>query len=174
LQRYAESFQSLLRYWHLNWRDIGARGAFDLTKAFPGQTADHALNVHLFFVGQLAERLRSEKLNVPLASFDSALAERTPHPDVTLLVCSTLVPSGRLLSYDPTVSVLRSGDAIQSALWMHWAHPVAIKVCYIQPGAPVREPDGFPWHPTRQRKIVKLSPYKGDAEPRVARRDLRI
>jgi hypothetical protein len=51
---------------------------------------------------------------------------------------------------------------------------VAVKICYLKGGAPVREPAGFPWHPTRQRKIVKLSPYKGDIEPQVARRDLRI
>jgi hypothetical protein len=53
-------------------------------------------------------------------------------------------------------------------------HPVGIKICYLKAGAPVREPPGFPWHPTRQRKLVKLSPYKGDTEPLVARRDLTI
>jgi hypothetical protein len=53
-------------------------------------------------------------------------------------------------------------------------NPLAIKVCYLKSGAPVREPEGYPWHPTRQRKIVKLSPYKGDTRPLVARRDLRI
>jgi len=63
---------------------------------------------------------------------------------------------------------------VYSAVWTHLVHPVAVKVCYLKHGAPVLAPPGAPWHPLRQRKIVKLSPYKGDAEPQVARRDLRI
>jgi hypothetical protein len=79
----------------------------------------------------------------------------TAHPEVTLLVTSSLVPAGQLLSYESDVSVLRNGDEVYSAVWMNLVHPVGIKICYLKAGAPVREPPGFPWHPTRQRKLVK-------------------
>lgn len=70
--------------------------------------------------------------------------------------------------------MLRHGEEVYSALWMYLVYPVAIKLCYLKEGAPVRAPDGFPWHPARQRKLIKISPYKGDTQPLVPRRDLRI
>ena len=76
--------------------------------------------------------------------------------------------------WDAAVSVLRQGEEVWSAMWVHWEHPIAAKACYVKNGAPVRPPQGFPWHPLRQRKIVKLSPFKGDARQLVARRDLRV
>ena len=168
------AWQRLLQYLLGNWREIVGRGSFDLSKAFPGDAARQAVNVHLFFVEQLRARLAADQLAVDLDAFAAALRQGLPHPDVTLLVADTAVAPGRLLSHDSEVSVLRQGDEIYSALWTHLAHPVAVKICYVKSGAPVREPAGFPWHPARQRKIVKLSPYKGDTEPLVARRDLRI
>jgi hypothetical protein len=94
-QVYDEAWRRLSSYLHANWRDITARGSFDLSKVFGAETAKQAIRVQLYFVN-------------------------------------------------------------------------------LKAGAPVREPPGFPWHPMRQRKLVKLSPYKGDTEPLVARRDLRI
>ncbi len=48
--------------------------------------------------------------------------EGTPHPQVTLLVASSLVPAGRMLSYESDVSVLRNGDEVHSAVWMNLVH----------------------------------------------------
>lgn len=172
--RYDEAWQTLSRYLHAHWRDITVRGSFDLTKVFAGDAPARAIETQLFFVLRLAERLRAEGIAIDLESFSGALHQGTAHPEVTLLVANALVSSGRLRLHDSGVSVLRSGDEVQSALWTHLAHPVAIKVCYLRTGAPVRAPDGFPWHPSRQRKIVKISPYEGDTQPTVARRDLRI
>jgi hypothetical protein len=168
------SWRRLSEHLRQQWREITARGSFDLSKVFPSETAAHALKVHLFFVKLLGEKLRADEITVDQTSFAGAVRNHTPHPDVTLLIADMTVANGQLLSHDSDVSVLRQGEVVLSALWTHRNPPVAVKICYLRPGAPVRAPDGFPWHPLRQRKIVKLSPYKGDTQPVVARRDLRI
>ncbi len=171
---YDEAWSELSNYLHTHWRDIVARGSFDLSKVFGVEAAKQSVRVQLHFVKLLGCKLLAAGIRLDFGPFSRALMEGTPHPQVTLLVASSLVPAGRMLSYESDVSVLRNGDEVHSAVWMNLVHPVAIKVCYLKAGAPIREPPGFPWHPARQRKIVKLSPYKGDAEPLVARRDLRI
>lgn len=173
-QRYDAAWQRLAAYLRAHWGDITARGSFDLSRLPGASTADHALEIHLFFVHRLADRLLAERIAVDLTRFADSLRTRVPHPEVVLLLANAQARAGALLLHAADVSVLRSADEVQSALWTHLAHPVAVKVCYLKSGAPVRAPDGFPWHPTRQRKIVKISPYKGDAQPLVARRDLRI
>jgi hypothetical protein len=173
-QLYDEAWRRLSSYLHANWREITDRGSFDLSKVFGAEAASQAIRVQLYFVKLLGCKLLADGILVDLGSFAKALMAGTSHPEVTLLVASSLVPSGQLLSYESDVSVLRNGDEVLSAVWMNLVHPVGIKICYLKAGAPVREPPGFPWHPTRQKKIVKLSPYKGDTEPLVARRDLRI
>ena len=173
-QVYDEAWRKLLSYLHANWREITARGTFDLSKVFGAETVKQAIRVQLHFVKVLGSKLLEDGIRVDLGSFSKALMAGTAHPEVTLLVTSSLVPAGQLLSYESDVSVLRDGDEVYSAVWMNLVHPVGIKICYLKAGAPVREPPGFPWHPTRQKKIVKLSPYRGDTEPLVARRDLRM
>jgi len=174
LQPHRDAWRRLSRFLRENWPDITARGSFDLSKIFAGDAAGAALDVHLHFVNMLACRLSADRVGVDLAPFAAALLARRAHPEVVLLAADGANPSGRLLSHDSQVSVLRQGGKIYSALWTHLAHPIAVKICYISAGSPVREPPGHPWHPARQRKIVKLSPYKGDVEPIIARRDLRI
>jgi hypothetical protein len=174
LQSYDAAWRRLEVHLRTHWSAITARGSFDLTKLPADDTAGQALDIHLFFVQRLADRLQGERISVDLASFAVALRERVAHPEVVLLVADARTRSGTLLLHASDVSVLRSGDEVHSALWSHLAHPLAVKVCYLKSGAPVQPPDGYPWHPTRQRKIVKLSPLKGDAQPLVARRDLRI
>jgi hypothetical protein len=171
---YDEAWRKLSGYLHANWREITARGSFDLSKVFGAEAAQHAVRVQLYFVKVLGCKLLEEGIRVELGPFSTALMAGTAHPEVTLLVTSSLVPAGRMLSHESDISVLRNGDEVYSAVWMNLIHPVGIKICYLKAGAPVREPPGFPWHPTRQKKIVKLSPYKGDTVPVIARRDLRI
>lgn len=173
-QGYDEAWRRLSSYLHAHWREITARGSFDLSKVFGAETAKQAVRVQLNFVKVLGCKLLEDDIRVDLGSFSKALMAGTAHPEVTLLVTSSLVPVGQMLSHESEVSVLRNGDEVHSAVWMNLVHPVGIKICYLKAGAPVREPPGFPWHPTRQKKVVKLSPYKGDTEPLVARRDLRI
>jgi hypothetical protein len=173
-QDYDEAWRRLSNYLHANWREITARGNFDLSKVFGAETATQAIRVQLYFVKVFGCKLLEDGIHVDLGSFSKALMAGAAHPEVTLLVTSSLAPAGQLLSYDSDVSVLRDGDEVYSAVWMNLVYPVGIKICYLKAGAPVREPPGFPWHPTRQKKMVKLSPYKGDTEPLVARRDLRI
>lgn len=173
-QAYDEAWRHLSSYLHANWREITARGSFDLSKVFDAEIATQAIRVQLHFVKVLGCKLLEDGIGVDLGSFAKALMAGTAHPEVTLLVTSSFVATGQLLSYESDVSVLRDGDQVCSAVWMNLFHPVGIKICYLKAGAPVREPPGSPWHPTRQKKIVKLSPYKGDTEPLVARRDLRI
>jgi len=171
---YEEAWGRLSSYLHAHWRDITARGSFDLTKVFGADTAAQSVRVQLHFVKLLGRKLLADRIRVDLESFAKSLTVGTAHPEVTLLVTSSLVPAGHMLSHESEVSVLRNGDEVWSAVWMHLVHPIGIKICYLKAGAPVREPPGFPWHPTRQKKIVKLSPYKGDTAPLVARRDLQI
>jgi hypothetical protein len=165
----------LSAYLRRHWKAITTRGSFDLSKAFPTNPASAAANVQLFFVKVLGSKLVTDEVAVDVSPFSAALLSGKPHPEVTLLVADGNVPQGRLYSLDSEVSVLRSGDDMHSALWVYLAHPLAIKICYLKAGAPVHAPpDAHPWHPTRQRKLVKLSPYKGDTQPDVARRDLRL
>jgi hypothetical protein len=171
---YGEAWRRLSSYLHANWREITARGSFDLSKLFGTETAEQAVRVQLHFVKILGCKLVAEGIQVDVGSFSKALMQGTAHPEVTLLVTSSVVRPREMLSHGSEVSVLRSGEEVYSAVWTHLVHPVGIKICYLKAGAPVREPPGFPWHPTRQKKIVKLSPYKGDTAPWVARRDLRI
>jgi hypothetical protein len=170
-----DGWNELSRYLQRHWKDITLRGSFDLSKVFTAHTAIAAANVQLFFVKVLGSRLNADNVAVDLSTFAAAVLSGQPHPEVTLLVADGNVPQGKLYSLDSEVSVLRSGDEVQSALWVYLVHPVAIKICYLKANAPVVAPAGaHPWHPTRQRKLVKLSPYKGDTQPSVARRDLRI
>ncbi len=171
---YDEAWGKLSSYLHAHWREITARGSFDLSKVFGADTGAQSVRVQLHFVKLLGRKLLADGIRVDLASFAKSLTAGTAHPEVTLLVTSSLVPAGRMLSHESEVSVLRNGEEVLSAVWMHLLHPVGVKICYVKAGAPVREPPGYPWHPTRQKKIVKLSPYKGDTTPLVARRDLRI
>ena len=174
VRSYAAAWQRLSTHLQANWRDISKRGQFDLSRVFADGTAVRALEVHLHFVELLGCQLRRQQLRVDLEPFAAALRNTTPHPEVTLLIADATVRSGRLVSHASEVSVLRRDDEVYSALWTHLQHPLAVKICYLKRGAPVREPEGFPWHPSRQRKIVKLSPYKGDTQPLIARRDLQI
>jgi hypothetical protein len=180
-----DAWIALSLYLRRHWKDITTRGSFDLSKAFTGDpataataataAATAAANVQLFFVKVLGSKLHADKIAVDLSTFASALLSGKPHPEITLLIADGNVPQGKLYSLDSEVSVLRSGDEVQSALWVFLLHPVAIRICYLKANAPVRAPlDSHPWHPTRQRKVVKLSPYRGDTQPLVARRDLRV
>ncbi len=171
---YGDAWRRLSRHLRDHWGAIIDRGSFDLSKPFAREAGASAVKVQLHFVNLLGGRLLADKVPMDLASFSEAVAGGTPHPDVTLLIADGTVPHGRLRAYGSDVSLLRDGEQVLSALWLHLEHPVAVKICYIKGGAAVREPEGFPWHPTRQRKIVKISPYKGDAQPLVPRRDLRI
>ncbi len=172
--RAAEAWRELAAYLRAHWREVVASGQFDLSKVFGAGTAARALDVHLYFLGLFAAKLRADAVPVDTGSFERALAARAPHPEVSLLVATSDALPGRLVAWDAEVSVLKQGEVVWSALWVHWEHPLAVKICYVKSGAPVRLPEGFPWHPTRQRKIVKLSPFKGDTTPLTARRDLRI
>jgi hypothetical protein len=133
------------------------------------------LHVHLYFVAALGARLAADAVELDLEPFMSALIERRPHADVSLLVADARVDRGSLRLYDSDLHLLRNqGGAVHSALWYHLAHPVTIKVNYLKPGAPLCPPPGHPWHPVRQRKLVMLSPYRGEATRRDTLQSLRI
>jgi hypothetical protein len=173
-QPHAVAWQTLSRYLQAEWRWVTARSAFDLSKAFssPGSAA---IAVHLFFVKVLGSKLSNDRIDCDLRSFSAALLGGLAHPEVTLRIANVHIPAGRLQSYDSELSLLQTGAEVLSATWTYLAHPIAVKICYIKAGAPVQAPpDAHPWHPTRQRKLVKLSPYKGDTQSTFARRDLRI
>ena len=171
---FEQSWNVLARYLHANWKEITKRGNFDLVKVFGAGASAGATQTHLHFVKLLGCKLFADNINVDLSSFSTALTEGRPHADITLLVAHGATEGGKLLYYDTEVSVLKRDDEVYSAVWTSLSPPVAVKTCYLVSSAPVMEPDGFPWHPTRQRKIVKLSPYKGDTRPVHARRDLRM
>jgi hypothetical protein len=169
------AWESLVGYLLAHWETIRKLGRFDLTKAFPSDPRAGALSVHLHFLKLLACKLRSSDVPLDLESFASALRTRRAHPDVTLLVADARVAARTLLLHDAEVRLLRNQDgAVQSARWTELRHPVAIKVSYLQRGAPLRPAPGEPWHPDRQRKLVRLSPYVGEATPVAGIQGLRI
>jgi hypothetical protein len=168
------AWHALYRYLADHWKDIVQRGSFDLSQAFGPNASATALHAHLFFVKLLGAKLVADHVNVDVSSFADALRQGLPHPEITLLIADCTTQRGQLRYYQSDVSVLGRDEAVYSAVWMTLAYPVAVKVCYLQRAAPVLEPEGHPWHPTRQRKIVKLSPYKGDTRSVHARRDLRL
>jgi hypothetical protein len=175
IQPFEQAWRELADYLRRHWRDITTRGSFDLSKVFPTDTESGAVGVHLHFVATFGAKLAADRVGLDLSSWAAALMAGTAHSEVSLIIADSRVPAGKLCSYDSDVSVLRERDTVQSALWTFLVHPIAIKVCYLKAGAPVKPPsDSYPWHPTRQRKIVKLSPYKGDTQSTFARRDLRI
>ena len=171
---YEQSWNLLARYLRADWKEIVRRGSFDLARAFGAQASAGATHTHLHFVKLLGSKLFADRINVDLSSFSAALTQGRPHDEVTLLVAHCATDSRKLLLYDAEVSVLKRDDQVYSAVWTSLSFPVAVKICYLMSTAPVMEPEGFPWHPTRQRKVVKLSPYAGDTRPLHARRDLRL
>jgi hypothetical protein len=132
---YDEAWRKLSSYLHANWREITARGSFDLSKVFGAEaTARQAVRVQLYFVKALGSKLLEDGIHVDLEAFSKALMTGTAHPEVTLLVTSSLVPAGKMLSYESDVSVLRSGDEIYSAVWMNLVHPVGSQNLLFESG----------------------------------------
>ncbi len=175
LQPFEYSWKVLHSHLTAQWANIVKLGRFDLSKAFPQDARIGALHVHLYFVAALGARLAADSVSLDLAPFVRALLERRPHADVSLFVADARVDPGSLRLYDADLHLLRNqDDAVHSALWYHLAHPVTVKVNYLKPGAPLCPPPGHPWHPVRQRKLVMLSPYRGEATRRDTLQSLRI
>jgi hypothetical protein len=76
-----------------------------VSKVFGAETAKQEIRVQLYFVKAFGCKLLEDGIRVDLGSFSEALMARTAHPEVTLLVTSSLVPAGQLLSYESDVSV---------------------------------------------------------------------
>jgi hypothetical protein len=164
-QPYDIAWQKLSAYLLANWPAIVKRGSFDLSKPFPGATRAAALDVHLFFVKLLGCKLHADAVPIDLAPFSAALLTRTPHPEVSITIADSAVGDGRVLMYDSEVHTMSSQDGeLHGALWLYLIHPVAVKVGYIKAGARLHVV-GYPWHPSRSRKIVRLSPFEGATEP---------
>ena len=169
------AWQTLAEYLLANWSTIRRLGRFDLSKAFGGDARNGALSVHLHFLKLLACRLHADGVPLDLESFAGALRNRRAHADVTLLVADARAAPRTLLLHDAQLRLLHNQDGeVQSARWTELRHPVAIKVSYLKPGAPLRPAPGEPWHPDRQRKLVRLSPYGGEALPIAGIQGLRI
>jgi hypothetical protein len=99
--------------------------------------------------------------------------QRRAHPEVSIFVADGNIAPGQILAYDSEVHTLTNeAGRIDSALWVYLVDPIAIKVNYLRTGTPLSPPPGSAWHPTRQRKIVRLSPYQGDSEPIVGQAKL--
>ena len=172
---YDRAWQTLEQYLRLHWHDIVKLGRFDLSKPFPADARAGARHVHLYFVKSFGAKLLADSVAVDLASFSRALLEDREHPEVSLFVADARVPSGSMRLFDSEVRVLRNQlGEVQSALWTHLAHPIAIKVNHVKAGAPLQAPPGNPWHPARQRRIVVLSPFVGEAKPIAGPQGLRI
>jgi hypothetical protein len=161
-QPYDRAWEKLSDYLHSNWPRIARLGRFDLSRPFPGQTRRQSLLVHLYFVKAFGCKIREESIAIDLSPFASALQNCHAHPEVHLLVCNDSIGGGRNLMYNSEVHAFaRPNDQrIDGALWMYMVHPVAVKVAYIQAGAPLRTPGNL-WHPSKGGKVVKLSVLAG-------------
>jgi len=165
----------LAAYLQAHWETVCQLGRFDLSKAFPADARAGALFVHLHFLKLLACKLRANDVPLALDSFAAALQAGRAHPDVTLLVADARASPRTLLLHDAEIRLLCNQDgAVQSARSIELRHPIAIKVSYMKPDAPLRPAPGEPWHPGRQRKLVRLSPYLGEATAVAGIQGLRI
>lgn|GEM_PF-683218 len=172
-QPFDVAWQKLSEYLHANWATIVKRGRFDLSEPFPGGTRDAALQVHLYFVKLFGCKLKADSIPISLVSFSKALLTSTAHPEVSILIADKYI-GAVALSFESDVFTLRSVETkqIHGAVWAYVIQPVAIKVSYVKAGAPVIPPRGYPWHPSRPVKRVKLSPYDSITEPKAGPRAL--
>jgi hypothetical protein len=172
---YALAWQALAEYLRTHWDPICKLGRFDLTKCFPADARLGALFVHLHFLKVLACRLRAHDVPLALDSFAAALRAGRAHADVSLLVADARAAPQKLLLHDAEPRLLCNQDgAVQCVRWTELRHPVAVKVSYLKPGAALRPAPGEPWHPGRQRKLVRLSPYVGEATALAGIQGLRL
>ncbi len=172
---YALAWQALAAYLQTQWEAIAKLGRFDLTKPFPTDARKGAVHVHLHFLKLLACKLRANAVPLALDAFAVALQSGRAHADVSLRVADARAEPRTLLLHDAELRLLCNQDgAVQSARWTELHHPIAIKVSYLQPGAPLRPAPGEPWHPDRQRKLVRLSPYVGETTAVAGIQGLRI
>ena len=72
-QVYDEAWRRLSSYLQANWREITARGSFDLSKVFGAETAKQAVRVQLYFVKILGCKLLDDGIRVDLETFSKAL-----------------------------------------------------------------------------------------------------
>lgn len=164
-QPYDHAWERLSAYLLGNWSVILKRRSFDLSKPFPGGTRVAALNVHLFFVKLLGCKPIAAAVPVNVASFAKALTTGTARPVVVITIAHSAIVDRRLLMHDSEVHTMRTqaGD-LHGALWLYLVNPVAVKVAWIKADARLHVP-GYPWHPSRPGKSIKLSPYLGATEP---------
>lgn len=165
-QPYDLAWERLSEYLFTNWQMIAKRGSFDLSKPFPGGTRVAALNVHLFFVKLFGCKLHAESKVVDMAPFSKALLTGTAHDDVSITIAHSLVDDRRVLMYDSEVYTMteKGSGEMHGAVWLYLVYHVAVKIHYIKAGTRLHAV-GYPWHPSRPRKVVKLSPYTGATEP---------
>ncbi len=164
-QPYDLAWETLSAYMQANWPVLVKRGSFDLSKAFPGGTRAAALNVHLFFVKLLGCKLHEGSAPVDLAPFSQALLKGSPHPGVAIKIADTDLGEGRMMLYDSAVHArLSPAGELHGAVWSYQFRRVLVTVMYIKAGASLKMV-GYPWHPSRPSKIVKLSPDVGSSEP---------
>ena len=143
-----------------------SRRGFDLSRPFPGGTRAASLNAHLFFVKALGCKLHDEGKAVDLAPFSKALLTGTPHAEVSLTVANSVLGNSGVLMYDSDIYTMteKSSGEMHGVAWLYLVHHVAVKVHYIKSGATLHSV-GYPWHPSRPSKLVRLSPYRGATEP---------
>jgi hypothetical protein len=172
---YALAWAALAEYLQAHWETIVKLGRFDLTKPFPADARAGAVFVHLHFLKCLACKLHANGVPLALDAFATALQTRRAHADVSLRVADARALPRTLLLHDAEVRLLCNQDgAVQSARWSELLYPIAIKVSYLRPGAALQPAPGEPWHPERQRKLVRLSPYVGEATAIAGIKGLRI
>jgi hypothetical protein len=95
----------------------------------------------------------------------TCIMTRQSHPEISLYMANGSRVRG-VFAFESDVYKMwhREPHRLDGALWGYVVRPIAVKVCYIRTGTPLFSP-GYPWHPSRPRRFVRLSPYWGTVEP---------
>jgi hypothetical protein len=167
-QPYDRAWERLSDYLHEDWKGIRRRRSFRPSVPFPRCPITAGLRVHLYFVKMLGCKILEDDKAIDLQTFSTSLLEQKAHPEISIFVADCLNRGKEALMFDSdVVTTTNQTGEIDAGVWLYRIHPIAIKVAYIKAGAPLFVA-GFPWRPAMTRNLVRLSPYKGMAEPLAA------
>lgn len=166
-QRYDRAWECLSDYVRANWREIRERGSLDLAVPF-GNAVEReraTLDVHLYFLKLFGCKVVQDQEPIDLPTLAACLMNRQAHPEISLYVANGS-RDRQILTFESDVYKMwhQAPRRLDGALWGYLVRPIAVKVCLIRTGAPLYSP-GHPWHPSRPRRFVRLSPYREAIEP---------
>lgn len=166
-QAYDRAWERLYDYIRSSWVEIRMRGSLDLAVPFGNavERQSAALDVHLFFLKLFGCKIVQDQEPIDVSTIAACILTRQAHPEISLYLANGW-RDRRILAFESDVYKMwhRVPRRLDGALWGYVVRPIAVKVCLIRIGVPLYS-SGYPWHPSRPRQFLRLSPYRGAIEP---------